>query len=133
MKGEVQIYRNLHRKSEEGFPIYSVRNAQGLVEAHVDEIALIDPKFRVSVKGRDRVRKEGRKNVHAYIQGKKMGGSGYFGSGWQQITYNPYRHDHFVLVKDESMHVVGGIMVHIEKGSVWVLEPKLVMPNLLEV
>ena len=42
MKGEVQIYRNLHKESEEGFPIYSVRNAEGLVEAHVDEIALID-------------------------------------------------------------------------------------------
>ena len=135
MKGEVQVYRNLHKTTKEGQAVYSIRNYKGLVEDHVTEIALIDPKFRVSEKGNRRVRQEGRKNVHAYIQGKRMGGTAGQGvpTGWQQVTYNPYKHEHFVLARDESVDVLGAIMVHIDQTGVWALRPKLRIRNLLEV
>ena len=130
MKGHVQIYRNLHRTTAEGHAVYSVRNDKGIVEDHVTEINLINPVFRVSEKGRERVRREGRKNVHAYIQGKRMKGNGRapVAHSMSRITYNPYHHDHFVLADEphnHDHHVVGATMVHIDESGVWAIGPKL--------
>jgi len=143
MKGHVQIYRNLHRTTAEGKAVYSVRNDKGIVEDHVTEITLIDPVFRVSQKGKERVRQEGRKNVHAYIQGKRMKGGAtprFSKKSMSRITYNPYQHDHFVLADqphNQDSHVVGAIMVHIDGSGVWAISPKLrgekSTVNLLEV
>ena len=143
MKGHVQIYRNLHRTTAEGQAVYSVRNDKGIVEDHVTEITLIGPVFRVSEKGRERVRQEGRKNVHAYIQGKRMEGGapgGFSKKSMSRITYNPYQHDHFVLADqphNHDHHVVGAVMVHIDGSGVWAIGPKLRgdknVVNLLEV
>ena len=97
MKGQVQVYRNLHRTTKEG--------------------------------------KEKRKNVHAYIQGERMGGrTGHFDKmAFHKITYNPYRHKNFVLDNDHSAIVTGGILAHIDSTGVYVLEPTLRFENLLEV
>lgn len=94
----VFVYRNLHKKC------LSVRNVKtGLVIAHVDTISLRDCKFKVSQKGRQRVLKEKRKNVHAGVEGN-----------WVQeivtpdllkcvkIVYNPYKYDSFVEQKTLS-------------------------------
>lgn len=126
MKGEVQVYRNLHRTEEDGTHVYSVKNDKNHVEDHVTEIALINPKFRIQKAGQKKVRREGKKNVHAYIQGKRMSGFGEIlphTSGWRQVTYNPYRDDYFVLASDHETEVVNAVMVHIEDGSVWALNP----------
>ena len=69
---KVQVYRNLHRTTEEGTHVYSVRNDKGIVVDHVTQIALSKPILRVGPKGNQRVRDEKRKNVHAYIQGMRM-------------------------------------------------------------
>jgi hypothetical protein len=135
MKGQVQVYRNLHRTTKEGKPVYSVKNDKNRVYDWVEEIALINPLFRVSQRGNDRVRKEKRKNVHAYIQGERMGGqTGHFDKmAFHKITYNPYRHKNFVLDNDHSAIVTGGILAHIDSTGVYVLEPTLRFENLLEV
>ena len=109
MKGEVQVYRNLNKKGSNGEAIYSVRNSDGIVEDHSSCVVLTDCKLRVSQKGNQRVRDEKRKNVHAYIQGKRleseerngrMGMLGYLpyqkGYDWWQLTYNPYKNETFV-------------------------------------
>ena len=130
MKGQVQVYRNLHKTLEDGTKVFSVKNDKGIVEDHVTEIAISRPIFRVGPKGNQRVRDEGRKNVHAYIQGMKMRESviddPYSGEKkceWQRITYNPYKHKSFVLVKDESVAVREAWFVEIRRDGVWAYLP----------
>ena len=131
MKGEVQVYRNLNKKGSNGEAIYSVRNSDGIVEDHASCVVLTDCKLRVSQKGNQRVRDEKRKNVHAYIQGMKMRESviddahtGIKSCEWQKITYNPYKHKSFVLVKDESVAVREAWFVEIRRDGVWAYLPE---------
>ena len=125
MKGQVQVYRNLHKTTAEGTPVYSVRNDKGIVEDHVTEIALARPILRVGPKGNQKVRDEKRKNVHAYIQGKRiLAGppntfTGIPQGEWQKITYNPYKHKSFVLVNDEAVAVREAWFVEIRRDGVW--------------
>ncbi len=121
MKGEVQVYRNLHKNRPDGGAVYSVRNADGIVEDHTSFIALSDCKLRVSDKGNKRVRDEKRKNVHAYIQGKR---EDIFWTPtkteeeWAvEITYNPYKYDSFVR-KDTEQPVKTAKAVYINSKQV---------------
>ncbi len=62
----VRVYWNLHKQC------YSVQTRQKKgwrVTAHVDKACLDDPRFTVSAAGNARVRREQRKNVHAYVTG----------------------------------------------------------------
>ena len=64
---KVFVYRNLHRKC---WSLKSLEgNDKGLVIAHLDEVVLDNPTPKISEAGRQRVLKEGRKNVHAGIVG----------------------------------------------------------------
>ena len=130
MKGQVQVYRNLHKTLEDGTKVYSVKNDKGIVEDHVTEIAISRPILRVGPKGNQRVRDEGRKNVHAYIQGMRMRESliddyttGIELHDWQKITYNPYKHKSFVLVSDESVAVREAWFVEVRRDGVWAFLP----------
>jgi len=87
----VEVYRNLHKHC------YSVRQG-GLVKAHTDDIVLRECSFHVNKKGRDRVRKYKRKEVHAWVK------------GWvvvdydeiehpRKVTYNPYHQDEFIALE----------------------------------
>ena len=138
MKGQVQVYRNLHKTLEDGTKVFSVKNDKGIVEDHVTEIAISRPIFRVGPKGNQRVRDEGRKNVHAYIQGKRMRTSliddpttGIHPEEWVKITYDPYQHKSFVLVRDdltkegESKAVSEAWLVEIRADGVWAFLPML--------
>ena len=105
----VQVYKNLHKGC------WSVRQA-GKVVAHLDYICLKNCNFHVGKSGRDRVRKEGSKNVHAYVTGF-VPASGEVtckteefleneGWRWQEVTYCPYQYDSFVsLETGEPVHV----------------------------
>ena len=130
MKGQVQVYRNLHRTTAQGNAVYSVRNDKGIVEDHVTEITLSRPILRVGPKGNQKVRDEKRKNVHAYIQGKRMRESliddchtGIAPEDWKKIIYNPYKHKSFVLAQDESFAVREAWFVEIRKDGVWAYLP----------
>lgn len=94
-KGDiVRVYRNLRDKC------YSVQKRQigggWKVVAHASVVILKDASFNVSEKGNERVRKEGKKNVHAYVEGVWL--SSGFGRSFPQveIVYNPYQHTAFV-------------------------------------
>ncbi len=109
------------------------------MDGHVTSISLLDPVFRVGKAGNERVRKEKRKNVHAYIQGKRMKGVPSYikglkwGNEWRKVAYDPYKHEHFVLAEDESMKVVDAFIVEIDNEGVWAFKPTLKEVNLLEV
>lgn len=59
----IEVYFNLHKK------VFSVRQS-GLVVKHIDIIIIKDANFVVSQAGRERVLREKRKNVHAFVRGK---------------------------------------------------------------
>ena len=86
---------NLHKK------LWSVQDRKtGLVIAHTDHIALTDAKFVVRKAGREKVLREGRKNVHAFAVGYiglKNGIATCMTEGSRPVTYNPYKNDTFVF------------------------------------
>jgi hypothetical protein len=67
----------------------------GLVIGHVDRILLQDVQFKVREGGRQRVLREKRKNVHAFVVGTVVDSA--FGADKDdkdlpaKITYNPYK------------------------------------------
>ena len=94
----VEVYRNLHNGT------FSVRR-NGKVVLHLRNwmtLHLQDVKFAVQPAGRDKVRREGKKNVHAYVRGTVVDAPTYKYSDtfkdkcnvW--VTYNPYQNDTFV-------------------------------------
>ena len=82
----VQVYKNLHQN------VYSVRQ-DGIVKFHAHSIWLKNARYNVSQAGNAKVRREGKKNVHATV-------SGYLTltlpDHTHRITYNPYKHFSFV-------------------------------------
>lgn len=86
-----RVYRNLTK----GCWSVQTRGDNGWrVAFHLDQIILRDCKFKVSQAGRDRVRQEGRKNVHAFIEARKLinanGLAFLHGDAEARLTYNPY-------------------------------------------
>ncbi len=90
---KVRVYWNLHKKC------WSVQDTKtGLVIDHKDKVTLEIAKFVVRKGGQKRVRKEGKKNVHAFAVGyisneQDSDNSPYY---WK-ITYNPYKDDFFKM------------------------------------
>lgn len=99
----VEVYWNLHKH------LFSVRALEGpnkgRVISHSHGITLTDVKFAVQPAGRERVRREGKKNVHAFVRGR-IANSGFedcredFND--EKITYNPYIYDTFVNAKTKE-------------------------------
>jgi len=103
--------------------VYSIKQG-GLVVAHTESIKLHDCQLVVNQSGNKRVRREKRKNVHAFIIGHIVRG---FLESWatnnqkhknlnQKITYNPYTDTSFMLDEEpinETQYVFIGY------GGVW--------------
>ena len=86
----VEVYRNLHKNC------WSVRDSKTrLVIGHVDYIHLQNATLVVRPAGREKVLREKRKNVHAFIKGTVAACPK--NTDAKQITYNPYRNESFVL------------------------------------
>jgi len=87
---KARVYWNFHRKC------FSVQ-VNGRVVAHATDVVLFCPRFKVSARGRARVLREKRKNVHAFIYGEVA-------SSWEvekpyhmgYARYNPYANESFV-------------------------------------
>lgn len=93
---KVFVYKNLHKDC------WSIKQ-DGLVKAHAEDLTIYSGSMKVNRKGRERVLREKRKNVHAGISGYISHPDPSFGC-WDdikdeeltQITYNPYKHKSFV-------------------------------------
>jgi len=105
----VKVYWNLHRNC------YSVQQ-NGLVVCHADQVELKDVTFKVNEKGRQRVLKERRKNVHAFV-------IGYLDEKFAvryhdiKIVYNPYEFDSFRLWSNEEVPVLHSLAVLLRKRN----------------
>jgi hypothetical protein len=90
MKAKHYIYRNLHTGN------FSVK-FRGRVVSHLEVCIAKDVEFKVSVKGRERVRKEKRKNVHATIACNSVVNTSRLDlNNYDEIYYNPYTTDTFI-------------------------------------
>lgn len=90
---DVDVYWNLHKGG------WSVRSRlTGRVMMVVDSVALRDVRFVVQPAGRERVRREGKKNVHAFARGRLITCDDIDWLMWPvaKAIYNPYRYDEFV-------------------------------------
>jgi hypothetical protein len=92
---KVMVYYNLHKHT------FSV-TYDGKVILHADYVKLFDVEFRVRKGGKEKVRQEKSKNVHAFVIGRLMDYCEFpcdnipLPSSDNVVTYNPYKHDSFV-------------------------------------
>ena len=96
----VQVYRNLH-KTDGGHVWFSIKRG-GVVVAHTTRVAIRDVEFRVNEKGRQRVLREKKKNVHALVTGC-FWGIGECGTVDGSFYYNPYNCETFVDADGEPL------------------------------
>ena len=127
----VRVYYNLHKKC---FSIQDYKT--GLVIKHTNQLNLSNAMFVVRKSGNERVRSEGKKNVHAFVNGivsDKSSGhlvvSNSFHNSYR-VRYNPYEMDYFhyeKMVTDwegekpvwlpVSKHWIGDVYLFIENGK----------------
>ena len=99
---KVALYFNLHKK------VFSIKAMEGenkgRVIGHAANVFLRDCTFKVNEGGRQRVLKEKRKNVHAYVIGTLMSTDESTIIG-KPVYYNPYKVSSFVTAFDhEPIH-----------------------------
>lgn len=98
---KVMVYYNLHKHT------FSIQK-NGLVVLHADYVRLKDVEFRVRVGGKEKVRKEKSKNVHAFVIGTLEDFCEYpcddlpTEPEGEIVTYNPYLFDSFVFKKTKE-------------------------------
>lgn len=107
----MDIYRNLHKSC------WSLK-IRGLPIEHHDELVVEEVRFSVQPAGNARVRREGRKHVHAFVRSNHQISptlcKAWGHEGWVKVTYNPYKDTTFVVVNgDNRIPVKGAKYVHL--------------------
>ena len=98
---KVMVYYNLHKHT------FSI-TFNNIVVAHADFIKLNNVEFRVRQGGKERVRQEKSKNVHAFVIGSLIEYCQYPCDNIPEeptgnvVTYNPYKYDSFVYRDTEE-------------------------------
>ena len=81
----IRAYYNLHRKC------FSIQDYQtGLVTEHTDKLFVTNAIFVVRESGNKKVKREGRKNVHAFVNGIRQSKWVAPTMDFQEVAYNPY-------------------------------------------
>jgi len=118
----VMVYYNLHKHT------FSVQK-NGIVVFHADYLKLKDVEFRVRVGGKEKVRKEKSKNVHAFVIGVLEDFCEYPCEETPKepvgeiITYNPYLYDSFVFRKTkEPVYNANEVVMINSKNKIFVIE-----------
>ena len=104
---EVKIYRNLSKKTNS--VMINVPNFFGqkrwIVVGYIDEIRLDNAQFIVGEKTRQKVIREKKKYVHAFVKGN-------WRSSWklsgdhEQVYYNPYQSGNFHVTKNYGGYAI---------------------------
>jgi hypothetical protein len=98
---KVMVYYNLHKHA------FSV-TYEGKVILHADYVKLFDVEFRVRKGGKEKVRQEKSKNVHAFVIGRLMDYCEFpcdnmpLPSSDNIVSYNPYKNDSFVYKNSDE-------------------------------
>ena len=96
---KVRVYRNLHKQGT----VYSIQDARtGLVLGYSESVLLSGVAFKVSEAGRQRVLQTGRKNVHAFCEGRYEGTEQARVAMQDAVSYNPRKNQTFVRTFDGS-------------------------------
>ena len=122
MTGSMSVYFNIRKR------VFSIKNF-GRVAGHAIHIQIDDPWFVVSESGRQRVIKEKRKNVHAYVRGAKQDihplprrpmSAMKLRKNEVEVTYNPYKAGYFHIPGHPFLKVVAGqsARMFVDKGGV---------------
>jgi hypothetical protein len=130
MATQYEVYRNLHNGK------ISIRDVdRGVVVGHADHVLLHNPEFIVRESGRQRVLRERKKNVHAFIRGSIIDVDGFesykhrhfctalhygeFTPFWVSVTYNPYLYDSFVEKERTGIRVKRALYAEVNSdGSI---------------
>lgn len=118
---KVFVYYNLHKH------VWSIKALEGpqkgKIVAYRDEVWLKDALPVVSASGRERVRREQQKNVHAGIAGEWITRRSFTKDDIiDKITYNPYKYDTFVSVDDDQKEYTGSRMALMWQKQVWSID-----------
>ena len=119
----IRAYYNLHRKC------FSVQDYQtGLVSEHTYQLFVTNAMFVVRKSGNERVKQEGKKNVHAFVNGirtkYRQGVMPDFAS--YKVRYDPYTMDYFHyrrIVNGDTewlpvdRHWIGNVYLYMNKGK----------------
>ena len=93
----VEVYFNLHKR------VFSIRSCRtGRVIHRAKHVHIVNPKFVVREGGRQRVLRERKKNVHAFVRGNLTAFKDSPSYLADTIGYNPYKYDSFVNVTDKA-------------------------------
>ena len=118
----VMVYYNLHKHT------FSI-TYNGKVIMHADMVKLDDVEFRVRKGGKERVRDEKRKNVHAFVIGNLVDYCEHPCSNISEpdygevISYNPYLNDSFVVKStDEPIYNADSVLLINSKNKIFVLD-----------
>ena len=109
----VHVYRNLHTNA------MSVK--QGTVKCHTENVVLYNAEFKVGKKGREKVLREKKKNVHAYIKGFVVDPretDHLLCSIWGKAYYNPYKTDRWIDPQFKGYYILQSEYVDICPKSV---------------
>lgn len=118
-KNKVRVYRNLNKKC---LSVQSWVEGKGWrVTDHVQKIFLDDASFQVSQAGRNRVLKQQKKNVHAFIIGKRVDAPKK--NPVELVKYNPYHSPNFYYVANPNRFPISVSSVEIT--------PKMIKASLI--
>jgi hypothetical protein len=121
----VRVFRNLTKKRENDLPWYSIIQGDRVV-GHAQLLIMVDCRFVVSESGRQRVIREKKKYVHAFIVGRisTRGAMGMLETDDDKlpakVNYNPYKNAKFFVdnLTSEPFDVAGATAVCINKHGV---------------
>jgi len=118
----VMVYYNLHKHT------FSI-TYDGRVIMHADMVKLENVEFRVRKGGKERVRGEMRKNVHAFVIGDLVDFCEHPCSEilepdyGEVVTYNPYTNDSFVIKNsEEPIYNANEVLLLNSKNKIYVLD-----------
>lgn len=110
----VRVYRNLHKNC---FSVVSMKT--GRVIQHTNKLTLHDVEFRVRESGRQRVLRERRKNVHAFVVGSILQTDiGLPACNPERAWYDPYQVKTFVNRRTLEP-VLRARVAHLEHGILY--------------
>lgn len=118
-----EVYYNLHKHC-----LSHRACKRGATVAHADSLLLTNVRFVVQPAGRERVLREGKKNVHAYVRGyiqkRNLEGEAPIEdpTHYRRVTYNPFKYDSFVYA-DTGEPVYQADTVYMFGKNVFVARP----------
>jgi hypothetical protein len=118
MKAKYYLYRNLHKN------MFSIKYKQKVIDRNNLQI-MSDVKFNVSQKGRERVLREKRKNVHATVSGFLVNKNEFNINLYNliELYYNPYTTDYFII-KETKEYIYNAEYILAKDNRIFKLELK---------